>query len=76
MNENIKLNKNSLATILTNLFVVKMIFAFPREMFKISGNAAWIEAIYLVLIAFAMLEATIITYNGQEIVLSFNWLRV
>ena len=50
MNENIKLDKNSLAIILTNLFVVKMIFAFPREMFKISGNAAWIEAIYLVLV--------------------------
>ena len=63
MNENIKLDKNSLAIILTNLFVVKMIFAFPREMFKISGNAAWIEAIYLVLVAFVLLEITFMSYK-------------
>lgn len=63
MNERLKLDTNRLTMIMTNLFVVKMIFAFPRELFKTSGNAAWIEAIYLVIIAFVMLEITFLTYS-------------
>lgn len=63
MNEKVKLNQNQLTLLITNLLVVKMIFAFPRNMFKTSGNAAWIEAIYLTVIAFILLNVTFLTYS-------------
>jgi len=63
MNDKIKLNQSQLTLIITNLLVVKMIFAFPRNLFITSGNAAWIEAIYLFVIAFILMELTFLTYS-------------
>lgn len=63
MNKQIELNKSQLTLIITNLLVVKMIFAFPRTMFKTSGNAAWIQAVYLTVLAYIILELTFLTYS-------------
>lgn len=63
MNEKTRLNQTELTLIITNLLVVKMIFAFPREMFKTSGNAAWIQALYLTGIAYLLLEASFLMYS-------------
>lgn len=63
MNQKVKLNQNQLTFIISNLLIVKMIFAFPRSLFKTSGNSAWIQALYLVVIAYALLEITFMTYS-------------
>lgn len=53
---NIKLNERQLTLIILNLLVVKMIFIFTGYLFKTSGNAAWLEAIYITAAAFVLLE--------------------
>jgi len=58
MKEKIRLNQKQLTMLMANLLIVKIIFAFPRNLFKTSGNAAWIEAIYLTAIAAILLEVT------------------
>lgn len=63
MSEKIELNRKQLTLVLANLLTVKMIFAFPRYIFSTSGNAAWIQAIYMTLIAFALLEITLFLYR-------------
>lgn len=63
MNNSISINKKQLTLLLTNLLIVKMIFTFPRFMFKTSGNSAWIEAIYVSLIAYALLEISLSLYK-------------
>lgn len=62
MNQKVKLNQNQLTFLISNILIVKMIFAFPRNLFRVSGNSAWIQALYLVLIAYILLEITFMTY--------------
>ncbi|MBE7015520.1 MAG: hypothetical protein E7417_01690 [Ruminococcaceae bacterium] len=64
MKEKIRLNQKQLTMLMANLLIVKIIFAFPRNLFKTSGNAAWIEAIYLTAIAAILLEVTFLTYKS------------
>lgn len=63
MKERIRLNQKQLTMLIANLLIVKIIFAFPRNLFKTSGNAAWIEAIYLTVAAAIILELTFLTYK-------------
>ena len=60
---NAKLNERQLTLIILNLLVVKMIFIFTRYLFKTSGNAAWIEAVYITVIAFFLLEISFCFYR-------------
>lgn len=55
MDSRINLDKRQLSLLLSNLIITKMIFAYPRFLFKTSGNAAWIQAIYMSLFAYALL---------------------
>ena len=51
MNKNFQLERKELTATFINLIVVKMLFTYPRFMVLNSGNAAWIEMIYVSLIA-------------------------
>ncbi len=44
--------KKELTATLVNLAVVKMFFTYPRVMVMISGNAAWLQMIYVTLLSF------------------------
>lgn len=63
MNETGGINQKQLTLAAANLLAVKMIFAFPRCLFGTSGNAAWIQAIYMTAIAFGLLEASLAMYR-------------
>lgn len=63
MKESLNLNTRQLTLLMSNLFITKMMFAFPRFLFKTSGNAAWIQAIYMSLIAYVVLLISIKFYQ-------------
>lgn len=46
--------KKELTATLVNLVVAKMFFTYPRVMVMISGNAAWIQMIYVTLLSFLL----------------------
>lgn len=64
MNESIDLNTKQLTLVMVNLITTKMFFAFPRFLFRTSGNAAWIQAIYMSLIAYALFAISISFYKA------------
>ncbi|MCR4718563.1 MAG: endospore germination permease [Firmicutes bacterium] len=63
MTKNETITERELTLLLANLLSVKAIFAFPREFFASSANAAWIEVIYMSLLAWSMLEISFLTYK-------------
>ena len=63
MIKNETITEREMTLLLANLLSVKAIFAFPRTIFLTSGNAAWIEVIYMSLLAWAMLELSLLTYR-------------
>lgn len=63
MNDSIEFNSRQLTLMMSNLLITKMIFAFPRFLFKSSGNAAWMQAIYMSLIAYILLEVSLKFYQ-------------
>lgn len=71
MNTAIKFNHRQLVLLMCNLLITKMTFSFPRYLFKTSGNAAWIQAIYMSLIAFALFRISVwfYKYSGNRSVL-------
>lgn len=54
MYKNFKLERKELTATFINLIVVKMLFTYPRFMVINSGNAAWIEMLYVSLISFSL----------------------
>lgn len=64
MNKNILLNHKEITTVLINLMCVKLFFTFPKKLIVNSGNAAWIQIIYVTVIAFALLYINIRAYKG------------
>lgn len=63
MNSNINLNNRQLLLLMCNLLITKMTFSFPRYLFKTSGNAAWIQAIYMSLFAYLIFSLSILFYK-------------
>lgn len=63
MTKNENITEREMTLLIANLLSVKAIFAFPREIFATSANAAWIEVIYMSLFAWAMLELSLWTYK-------------
>ena len=57
------LGKKELLCVLINLFTVKMLFTYPRNMVILSGNAAWIQCIFVSLISFFIYMITIKLYE-------------
>ena len=71
---NDKINQKQLTMVLTNLLIVKIIFSFPRLLFKTSGNAAWIQSVYLTAVAYIILELSIyfFKYTGKRSVIQLS----
>lgn len=67
-------NQSRLTSLTAALLCVKTVFAFPRYLFETSGNAAWLEAIYIFAAAYAMLELSMLFYRftGNKNILSLS----
>lgn len=63
MVKNETINEKEMTLIIANLLSVKAIFAFPRTIVETSANAAWIEVIYMTVLAWALLEISFLTYR-------------
>ena len=66
MNDNFFLEKKELTCTFINLIVVKMLFTYPRVMIQNSGNAAWIQMIYVTLIALGIFLFIDYFYKWQD----------
>lgn len=66
MNNNFILEKKECTCMFINLIVVKMLFTYPRVMIQNSGNAAWIQMIYVTLIALGIFSLVDFFYKGQD----------
>ncbi len=74
MNTKIRLNQRQLTLLMSNLLITKMTFSFPRFLFKTSGNAAWIQAIYMSLLAYIILRISLsfFKYTGNKSILQLS----
>ncbi|MBR4720948.1 MAG: endospore germination permease [Clostridia bacterium] len=74
MFKNEAINEKEMTLIIANLLSVKAIFAFPRTIVETSGNAAWIEVIYMALFAWALMEISFLTYriSGRKSIIDLS----
>lgn len=74
MSEKISLNSRQLTLLISNLLITKMTFSFPRILFKTSGNGAWLQAIYMSLIAYILLWVSFrfFKYSGNKSILELS----
>lgn len=63
MNTRYAYNTRQLTLLISNLLIAKMMFTFPRFLFKNSGNAAWIQAIYMSLLAYIIFCISLIFFK-------------
>lgn len=63
MKKEISLDQRQMTYILINVLYVKLLFTFPRGVVSNAGNAAWIEMLYVSLIAFIIFFITTKTYK-------------
>lgn len=63
MDTKLDFNARRLTLLASNLLITKMIFAFPRFLFKTSGNAAWLQAIYMSLLAYLLFLLSIFFFR-------------
>lgn len=56
------ISEKELTFVLANVIITKMIFSFPRNLFFESGNAAWLEAVFVSLFATVVFEITASIY--------------
>ena len=74
MNKSITFNQRQLSLLMCNLLITKMTFSFPRYLFKTSGNAAWIQAIYMSLFAGIVFSISVWFYKycGNKSILGLS----
>ena len=60
------LNSKELSCVLINLITVKMFFSFPKTLVTNAGNAAWIQCIYVSLIAITLFLLTLKLYEKTD----------
>ena len=74
MNSKISLNSRQLTLLMSNLLITKMTFSFPRFLFKTSGNAAWMQAIYMSLVSYFILRISLsfFKYTGNKSILQIS----
>ena len=61
--------KKELTGVIITAIVVKMLLSYPRELVLISGQAAWIQVIYVSLIALALILVTNQVYTHKRSVM-------
>ncbi len=66
MNNNFLIDKKEITCLMINLMTIKMFFTYPRNMVENSGNAAWIECIYVSLISILLYFLTIKIYKKTD----------
>ena len=57
------LGRKELLCVLINLFTVKMLFTYPRNMVILSGNAAWLQCIFVSLVFLLIYIISIFLYE-------------
>ncbi len=74
MNSRYALNTRQLTMLASNLLISKMMFTFPRFLFKNSGNAAWIQAIYMSLLAYVLFSVSLLFFKrtGNRTILKLS----
>lgn len=74
MSTKISLNSRQLTFLISNLLITKMTFSFPRILFKTSGNSAWLQAIYMSLLALAIFWISVLCYkySGNKSILELS----
>lgn len=63
MKKGFSLDKKELSSLLINVLCVKILFTFPKRMIITSGNAAWIQMIYLSLIMIIIFSLILWSYK-------------
>lgn len=63
MEKNPILSQRELTLLTANLLSVKAIFAFPKALFETGGNAAWMEVIFISLLAWGLTEISFLFYR-------------
>ena len=74
MTKNEAINEKEMTLIIANLLSVKAIFAFPRTIVETSANAAWLEVIYMMLLAWGLMEMSFLTYriSGRKSIIDIS----
>ena len=60
------IGKKELTGVLTTAIVVKMLLSYPRELVLTSGQAAWIQVIYISLVALSLILITTRVYTHKQ----------
>lgn len=63
MNTKYAVNTRQLTLLISNLLIAKMMFIFPRFLFKNCGNAAWIQAVYMSLLAYVLFCISLVFFK-------------
>lgn len=63
MKKNTSLDIKEITTILINAFCIRLFFTFPKKVVVISGNAGWINIIFVSLIVFGFFFLTTLAYK-------------
>lgn len=66
------IEKKELSGILITVLTVKMLLVFPRELIVKSGQAAWINVIYISVIAFLLIFLTMRVYKEKKSVIELS----
>ena len=64
------LTKKQLTMVTVNAIVVKMLLTYPRVLIVLSGNAAWINVLYVTLLAILIFGAIRLVYNTDKNIIS------
>ena len=60
------LQRKELTVLLINVIITKMVLMFPRTLISNSANAAWLQALYNILTAFALFFIISKLYRGKK----------
>lgn len=66
MEKTFSIEKKELTCILINLITVKMLFSYPRTLVLNSGNAAWLQTIFVSLVSCAVFWFILFLYRKSE----------
>ncbi len=66
LNKNFSIEKKELTCILINLITVKMLFSYPRTLVLNSGNAAWIQTVFVSLFSCLFYWFVLFLYRKAE----------
>lgn len=69
------LGKKEFSSILINLITIKMLLSYPMQLIKTSANAAWIQMIFVTLIALGLFFVTVKVYERKISIIEIASIR-